>query len=230
MPIGLWLLAAVLGCWCVGAYNRLVRLRQPVAATFKAVAEALAARDRQAGAWLAATRPAAGEPALLASWQAAEAALRQAQAAADHASAGRRTADAPLLASLALADGLLRGALAQWAVAAAAVPAVTATATGGPVDEPDGAGQGGETSGADSGMGRAGERAEPDRALSTPVAEPVAAASVADAAAAVAVAETALGAARTVFNAAARDYNEALRQFPTRIVGWLFGFHTAGSL
>ncbi len=186
--VGAWLLGAVLGCWCLGAYNRLVRLRQAVAAAFRTSAEALAVRHRQVGGWLDATRPPADGPGPLAAWQAAEAAWRQAQAAADHAVAGRRSADAALLDSLALAERGLRGALGQWA----AVAEAAAAADGLPSpygSDPAGPG-----------------------------------------AATVTATEATLEAARIGFNAAADAYNGALRQFPTRIVGWLFGFHAAGHL
>ena len=114
-----WWVAAVLVCWCVGAYNRLVRLRQASAGAFRELALVLAERHRLIGEWLAATQPSPAVTGDVATaWQAVDAACRQSQAAADHAAAWP-TAAAPL-ASLAMAEQVLRSALAQWAPAAPA--------------------------------------------------------------------------------------------------------------
>jgi LemA protein len=100
-------LAAVVAFWMLGAYNRLVRLRQAIAQTFGQFEIEFTERDRwiprlieQAGARLG-----DGEQAMAA----LEAAARQARAALEHAAA--KPGSAGRVASLALAEQVLRDAL-----------------------------------------------------------------------------------------------------------------------
>lgn len=119
----LWAAAAVLVFWCLGAYNRLVRLRRAVGEAYRDadVDAALGRRHRAAGEWLDACAP---DPAV----DAARAACRHAEDAARHA-ALRPTARNPIV-RLARAERALGAALAQCPAAAVADPlrdAVVAT-------------------------------------------------------------------------------------------------------
>jgi LemA protein len=100
---------AVLGFWMLGAHNRLVRLRQSVAAAFALVDEQL----RQRHELLAELIAAAGDGLVPApeAVAAAEAARQQARVAADRAA--RRPASASRLASLVLAEQVLRSAVTR---------------------------------------------------------------------------------------------------------------------
>ncbi|WP_165349676.1 LemA family protein [Methylibium sp. Pch-M] len=107
-------LLALLLFWGVGAYNRLVRLRSAVGASWVPIDAQL--RRRQALAFeltelLASdeARPAMGDAVGTAMLQTVMAATRQAQAAADHAQ-GRPTS-AGAIQSLGLAEQVLEGAL-----------------------------------------------------------------------------------------------------------------------
>ena len=120
-----WLAAALLVCWCVGAYNRLVRLREASTVAFKDLLAVLAERHRYVGEWLAAAAPSAADAVAGAAWQALDSACRQSRAAADHAAA--RPAAAAPLASLVLAEQVLGGVLAQSAPDSALVAAVATT-------------------------------------------------------------------------------------------------------
>src|ERR1044072_7412407 len=51
-PLAAGVVAAVLVCWCLGAYNRLVRLRQAIGEAFREVAAVLAQRHELIDEWL----------------------------------------------------------------------------------------------------------------------------------------------------------------------------------
>ena len=101
--------AAVMGFWILGAYNRLVRLRQVLGAAFAHFDAQLRQRHELLGALIEAAAAAlADTPEALA---AVDAARLQARGAADHAA--QRPASAGRLASLALAEQVLGTALLQ---------------------------------------------------------------------------------------------------------------------
>jgi LemA protein len=82
--IGLLALAAVLMFWAVGAYNRLVLLRNAIAGAWAKVDEALRQRGTAAAALQAALRePLAAEQGALDAWQAALAEAARAAATMD---------------------------------------------------------------------------------------------------------------------------------------------------
>jgi LemA protein len=122
---GLLLAAAVLGFWMLGAYNRLVRLRNAVVEAFATLAPQLlhrhdltAALAQAARSWLdAAPRSDETERGL---YEALMAAANQARAATVAAQA--RSAEADALKSLSMAEQVLAGALAQAAPALAREP------------------------------------------------------------------------------------------------------------
>jgi LemA protein len=102
-------LAAVLGFWAVGAYNRLVRLRNAIGMAWTALDEQLRRRGGVHEALLAALRPrVAGDPHAL---DAAAAAQRQVQSAADGLRA--RPVQEAGSASLVAAEGVLASAQAR---------------------------------------------------------------------------------------------------------------------
>ena len=82
MSAGQWAslgVAAVLVFWMVGAYNRLVALRNVIADAFRQVDELVQRRAAAAGALAELARPALdGEQAALEAWLAAQAAVREA--------------------------------------------------------------------------------------------------------------------------------------------------------
>lgn len=107
-------LVAVFVFWCVGAYNRLVRLRAAVASAWVPIDAQL--RRRQALAFDLASALAGPESGAMmddevgrATLQTVLAATRQAQAAADHAQV--RPSSAGAIQSLGLAEQMLEGAL-----------------------------------------------------------------------------------------------------------------------
>ena len=98
---------AVLAFWMLGAYNRLVRLRQAMAAAFAELDAHFQQRHGLLGELVEAAAPQLGDaPEAVA---AVEAARRQTRVAADHAA--QRPAHAGRQASLALAEQVLRTAL-----------------------------------------------------------------------------------------------------------------------
>lgn len=115
---------AVLGFWMLGAYNRLVRLRQAIAATFAQVDAQLRQRHQLLGDLIAAAgSEVADAPEVL---TALEAARQQARIAADHAA--QRPADAGRLASLVLAEQVLRTAVSRLVTLARARPTLRSDA------------------------------------------------------------------------------------------------------
>ncbi len=101
--------AAVLAFWLLGAYNRLVRLRQAVAAAFALLDAQLQQRHGLLAELVEAAAPLPGEPPEAVA--AVDAARRQARVAANHAA--QRAGHAGRLASLALAEQVLRTALTR---------------------------------------------------------------------------------------------------------------------
>jgi LemA protein len=100
--------AAVLAFWVLGAHNRLVRLRQTLAAAFAHVDAQLRLRHDLLGELIEAA--AAAEPAdATAALVAVDAARQQTRIAADRAA--RRPGSAGRLASLVLAEQVLQSAL-----------------------------------------------------------------------------------------------------------------------
>lgn len=111
---------AVLGFWILGAYNRLVRLRQDIAAAFAQVdAEFRLRHDLLAELVAAATAELNETPEAVA---AVDAARLQARVAADRAV--QRPASAGRIASLALAEQVLRTALRHLITLAKSRPAL----------------------------------------------------------------------------------------------------------
>jgi LemA protein len=101
--------AAVMVFWMLGAHNRLVRLRQTLAAAFAQVDAQFSLRHELLGRLIeAAAAELAEAPEALA---AAEAARQQARIAAERAA--QRPSSAGRLASLALAEQVLRSALSR---------------------------------------------------------------------------------------------------------------------
>jgi LemA protein len=109
---------AVLGLWMLGAYNRLVRLRQALAAAFVQVDGLLRQRHQQLAELLEAA--AEGLPSAQPALAALEAARQQARIAADQAA--RRPSSAGRVASLVLAEQVLNTACAPLADLARAAP------------------------------------------------------------------------------------------------------------
>lgn len=108
--IALWMTAAVLLFWAVGAYNRLVRLRHTLARRFAVLDQQCDARQvllQRLAALLAALPD--GEPAA----QVVQAALAQADAARAHART--RPSEASALTSLRLAEAILADARTRHA-------------------------------------------------------------------------------------------------------------------
>jgi LemA protein len=112
--------ALVLMFWTLGAYNRLVRLRQTLAVAFAKVDDQLKQRhELQAELITVATAELADTPEAVA---AVDAARRQARIAADHAA--HRSVNAGRIASLALAEQVLRTALSRLLTLVKARPAL----------------------------------------------------------------------------------------------------------
>jgi LemA protein len=113
----LWgLLLAILACWALGAYNRLVQLRQAVGTSFQAVAEQLQARHALIHQ-LAQAASQFTEPHLV---EATQAAAQQAGIALDWAS--KHPGNPATMTSLALAEQVLDASLARLVEAAAQSP------------------------------------------------------------------------------------------------------------
>ena len=111
---------AVIAFWMLGAYNRLVRLRQAVAVAFAQLDAQLQQRHELLAELVEAAAPHMGDaPEAVA---AVEAARRQTRVAADHAA--QRSAHAGRLASLALAEQVLRTALTRLVTLVKARPAL----------------------------------------------------------------------------------------------------------
>jgi LemA protein len=111
---------AVLAFWMLGAYNRLVRLRQNIVAAFATVDVQLKQRHDLLGEMIdsvAAELEAAAEDAA-----SLDAARRQARVAAERVA--QRPANAGRVASLALAEQVLQGALARIVDASPGVPRI----------------------------------------------------------------------------------------------------------
>lgn len=100
-------IVAVLGFWMLGAHNRLVRLRQAIAEAFVQVDGLLRQRHQLLAELIEAA--AAGLDDAPEALAAIEAARQQARVAADQAA--RRPASAGRMASLALAEQVLRSAV-----------------------------------------------------------------------------------------------------------------------
>ena len=98
--------AAVMGLWILGAHNRLVRLRQAVNAAYAPIDELLRRRHALLAELIEASTPQLADQAEAIA--AVDAARLQARAAADHAA--QRPAHADRLASLVLAEQVLRSA------------------------------------------------------------------------------------------------------------------------
>lgn len=176
--LALLAVVAILGFWILGAHNRLVRLRQAIAAAFALVDEQLRLRhDLLAELIAAAAGQLAQAPDAVA---AAEAARQQARSAADRAV--QRPASAGRLASLALAEQVLRRAISHLVTLARASPALRG-----------------------------------DERLRAAIAG-------------LSATQHRLAAAREGFNAEVTAYNASVRQFPTRLVAAMFGFHEGGTL
>lgn len=114
---------AVIAFWMLGAYNRLVRLRQAVAVAFAQLDAQLQQRHELLAELVEAAAPHMGDtPEAVAAVAAVEAARRQTRVAADHAA--QRSAHAGRLASLALAEQVLRTALTRLVTLVKARPAL----------------------------------------------------------------------------------------------------------
>jgi LemA protein len=111
---------AVMGFWMLGAYNRLVRLRQAIAAAFAQVDVQFRLRHDQLATLIeAAATELADMPEALAT---VDTARQQARVAADQAA--QRSASAGHLASLALAEQVLRNAVSALIALVRARPAL----------------------------------------------------------------------------------------------------------
>jgi len=109
LEVAIIAVVAVLGFWCLGAYNRLVGLRNAIGAAWAPIEAALARRHELTAALLVGLRRDLGdEHALLDSLLAASVQVR---ACADAVRA--RASAAEPLASLALAEGVYRAAAAR---------------------------------------------------------------------------------------------------------------------
>lgn len=117
-------LVAVTGLWILGAYNRLVRLRQGVASSYGQVDAQFRQRHELLGALIeAAAAQLTDVPEAVAG---VDAARRQARIAAEHAA--RRATSAGRLASLALAEQVLDTAQSRLSALVNERPAVRADA------------------------------------------------------------------------------------------------------
>jgi LemA protein len=111
---------AVLGFWLLGAHNRLVRLRKAIAAAFAQVDAQLRQRHELLAELVAAAS--AGFTDAPEALAAIEAARQQARSAADHAA--QRPSSAGRLASLGLAEQVLRTAVSRFLALIKARPAL----------------------------------------------------------------------------------------------------------
>ena len=107
--IGAIAAVAVLGFWMLGAYNRLVRLRQVMTAAFTLVDAQLRQRHELLGELIEASVVTLADMPEAA--DAVDAARRQARVAADHAA--KRAASVGRMASLVLAEQVLRTAVSH---------------------------------------------------------------------------------------------------------------------
>ena len=107
--IALLVLASVLLFWAVGAYNRLVNLRNEIARAFAPIDAQLRQRDALLRQWIGGLRPVTGDTPQLP--DAVEAACSQLIAACDVVR--RRPAASPPMASLRLAETTLSEARAR---------------------------------------------------------------------------------------------------------------------
>jgi LemA protein len=117
--LALLALAALLGFWCLGAHNRLVRLRHAITQAWVAVDAQLQRRHalaRELADRLAVpeAQPAVGDELAVAAVQMLAAAVRQAETAAAHART--RAAQAGAIQSLALAEQVLDNSLRPLAL------------------------------------------------------------------------------------------------------------------
>ena len=113
MDLASWLtvaLAAVLLFWVIGAYNRLVGLRNAISAAFGQVDEQLRRRQLLLQALAEVLRPLMGEQS--STLDTLGAAVQQVQAAADVTRP--RACSAAAAASLGVAESVLSAALARW--------------------------------------------------------------------------------------------------------------------
>ena len=115
LPVWVWIAAAVLLFWAVGAYNRLVRLRAAIKLSFASVEAHIRQRDALLAQWLTACGGAlggsidkSGDRTQAHAVNAARGACVQVMAAVDHARAAPSGAQA--IASLRLAEEVLIGA------------------------------------------------------------------------------------------------------------------------
>lgn len=125
-PLAAGVVAVVLVCWCLGAYNRLVRLRQAIGEAFRDVTAVLAQRHDLIDEWLRVPQGDADGADESTARDAVAAACRQARAAVEHAA--QRPAAVMPLKSLAMAEQVLRDAIGPWAPAAGRAAADAAMA------------------------------------------------------------------------------------------------------
>ncbi|MDA8452532.1 LemA family protein [Acidovorax sp. NCPPB 3859] len=196
-----WIFLAVLLFWAVGAYNRLVRLRSAAIQAFGGLDVHFVRITGMLGEYEAAQSPAL--PAQSEVRTALWAATTQFGACL--AVARARPLDGGAAAALAAAREVLRTA---WAavVRAAREPREQSEGAAGPGD--------GEASGPDSPPAVAAPGEDALALWETRWQELWAHAAL----------------ATGQFNDAVGSYNGAIRQFPARLLAWLFGFHAAQAL
>ncbi|ADX48328.1 hypothetical protein Acav_4445 [Paracidovorax avenae ATCC 19860] len=196
-----WIFLAVLLFWAVGAYNRLVRLRSAAIQAFGGLDVHFVRITGMLGEYEAAQSPAL--PAQSEVRTALWAATTQFGACL--AVARARPLDGGAAAALAAAREVLRTAWAA-AVRAAREPREPSEGAAGPGD--------GEASGPDSPPAVAAPGEDALALWETRWQELWAHAAL----------------ATGQFNDAVGSYNGAIRQFPARLLAWLFGFHAAQAL
>lgn len=213
---------ATLIFWAVGAYNRLVELRNAVAAAWSQVQEGLERRGRAAAPLAAALAgPLASEQRALDTWLADHAAAERAAA-----TLATRPLDAARAAAWLAAEATLAASASRvFALMDSAGPPPAAAGTGAAAGLPAGIAP---DIAPDIAPGTSPSALGAEARATAPAAPP--AETAADLAAAWRGGEEQAQFARRLFNDAAVAHDAAIAQFPTSLLARLYAFAPAGRL